>query len=196
MIKMIVTGLVLAGTMLSAGGDIASVVPVSEEPRTKSYAGIGLNTATVFSQYDDFIVEDDLSTFSNMGVTAFVGYDAYRDGMFDLAVEGRVGQSMWRERDNDVSTSFISVLLVPEINFNDRRFGIYGAIGITGLMLDTEYCNQTVTATTYGVGGEYRFNNDVSVFVDYMYNASNKDINYFGDGIDVDVATLGLKVSY
>ena len=201
--KKMITGLALASTMALAGGNYTEVVKVT--PWTGFYAGGSLTAnQTYLSGNADWFETTNLNKTA-YGIAGDVGYTFFNNGDIALSAEARAGTSL--SGDDFVETSYIAGYLKPEAVFNG--FSVYGLFGY-GELSYTETANAplveySVTADvdgfTWGLGTSYAFNENVSVFADYVVQpsldlvdiTSGDGVTINEDSIETDVISVGVN---
>ena len=169
-----------------AGGDIAPVEPVVEEPividNSAFYLGLGFGTASVNDDYTN--EEVDANTVM---LQAGYQYNEY------VALEGRYTFGFNTDYDDDFSSWGLYVKpMYPIGNFN-----IYALLGYGGVMLDSlEQGDAYESGFQWGLGAGYAFTEEVSVFVDYVSLYDDTGFDYRAQDVDVDSDTWTLGVSY
>jgi opacity protein-like surface antigen len=210
------------GTFAVAGGDIAPVEPVVEEPVVVESTGnfyLGLaygllggeiTTIETLSNGSTLRTSDHDDDYSEIMIQAGYNFNEY------IAVEGRYWFGMdetinWNDWDasltnHDTTIDAWGIYVKPQYSFD--AFKIYALLGygaadmtvdnIGGTGLD--YTSDSVDGFSWGLGAAYAFTENVSVFVDYVsiYNDDEDYTNSVGNNVNVDktIDTWNFGVTY
>jgi len=192
------SALAAMSTSLIAGGNVAVIAPVVEEPvvvdNSSFYVGLGLSA--VFAR--DSSVSLDFSTtpgqdrLGNVTLQAGYNFNEY------IAVEGRYTTSFTHE--DNIEMDGWSLFVKPQYPVTED-FNIYALLGFGGINLDS------VTATVvdvddtsfqWGLGASYDITESIAVFADYTNLANDMD-GYFYTSTDltqVDIDTFNVGLTY
>ena len=206
------------GTFAVAGGDIAPVEPVVEEPVIEStgqfYLGIGYG-------YFDQTMDDIATTQYGLvnietetdNVLLQVGYQFNEY----IAVEGRywiaAGDASWTISDsrigltNDYSGDYSSWgIYVKPMYPVTESFNIYALLGYASTSLDSDSNDNFYWDTdefSWGLGAEFGVTDNVFVFADYVNLGAPSSFDYHDNGniypdvdVDGDLYTFNVGVTY
>ena len=183
-----------------AGGDIAPVEPVVEAPvvidNSAFYLGLGFGSASV---NNDFTNEE----ISNNTVMLQAGYQYNQY----VALEGRYtfgfstgydpGNTRNASSDYDGDFSNWGVYVKPMYPIGD--FSIYALLGYGGVMLeDISNGDAYESGFQWGLGAQYAFMENITVFVDYvsLYDDTGFDYRAQLHNIDADTWTVGVSYRF
>ncbi len=206
--KKMITSIALASTMALAGGSyaqITEVTEVTEAPYTGFYAGgsVTANQTYLAGNADWFKTSNLNKTAYGIGLDA--GYTFFNNGDFAVSAEGRYGLSL--AGDDFVETSYVAGYLKPEVIFNGwSAYGLFGYGQVTYTeTVDAHLVKYSTTADvdgfTWGLGGSYAINSNVSVFADYVVQPTLDLVDIYGNGaisisednIETDVISVGVN---
>jgi len=207
-------------TFAIAGGDIAPVEPVIEEPIVEEstgafYLGLAYGWQTAENDYTAFLTHGSLS-----GVSDSVDYGSvmlqagYKFNDY-VAIEGRY----WIGLDKDTTIASTAVnaeldswgIYVKPMYPVTEEFTIYGLLGYADTSLDytinvgglvyTPYDNGgSVDGFSWGIGADYAFSENWSVFLDYVVLYDNdKDVVFEGvypGNVDTTIDSVNFGVTY
>lgn len=193
-----VSALAAMSSLVFAGGDIvepvATAVPVVEE-LSGFYAGLGI--AAVNTRDSDLSIEwfNSVERQDRLGnVTFLAGYNfnAY------IAVEGRYTTSF--THDEDIEMDGWSLFVKPQYPVSEDVV-LYALLGYGGVTLDGAKDLGVVdiddSSFQWGLGVDYRVTENVSLFADYTWLASDMDGAYAGrNSADVDAITMGVNYHF
>ena len=188
--------ILVSSSFVVAGGDfkdvepaVVPVVPMVEEDKSGFYAGLALAYNQTYS-IDNGLFDDSVRTQDQTGkIVGNFGYDFSEY----LAVEGRIGGSVFEEDYADVMT--YSIFLKPQYPLGEN-FKIYGLLGFGLAQVDgtdgdepahpTEVGQEIMDETSFqwGLGLSYSVNEDFSVFVDYTKLADDADVSTYTYGYE------------
>jgi len=197
------------GTFAVAGGDIAPVEPVVETPVVASaadagfYAGIayGLLGGDITETYPGGATLTDASDdFSEVMLQAGYKINPY------FALEGRywIGSSETIDYEylGAYNTSFDAwgIYAKPMYPVTDA-FDVYALLGYGEVDGDVNiaglaHLGDSVDGFQWGLGAAYSFNENVSVFVDYVSLYDDEDTNANGNNVDRTIDTWNFGVTY
>ena len=195
----VVSILALSG-LAFAGGDIAPVEPVVETPmvveKSPLYLGLGFGQAKV---NNDDTSEEFKST--TMLLQAGYQYNEY------IALEGRYtfglnmdyspGSTVSQSSDYNGDFSSWGLYVKPMYPIGD--FSLYALFGYGGLMLDELAGGDAYeSGFQWGVGADYAINDNISVFLDYVYLYDDTGFDYRArlDDVNSDTWTFGLSYKF
>jgi len=192
----LVSILTLSG-LAYAGGDIAPVVEepvVVMEDNSAFYLGLGFGTAAV---NDDFTSEE--ISANTVMLQAGYQYNEY------IAFEGRytfgfstdydAGNLAGLAAEYDGDFSSWGLYVKPMYPIGD--FSVYALLGYGGATLDDLSGGDAYeSGFQWGLGAQYAFTEELSVFVDYVSLYDDTGFDYTAQLDDVDSDTWTLGVSY
>ena len=195
----VVSILALSG-LAFAGGDIAPVEPVVETPmvveKSPLYLGLGFGQAKV---NNDDTSEEFKST--TMLLQAGYQYNEY------IALEGRYtfglnmdyspGSTVSQSSDYNGDFSSWGLYVKPMYPIGD--FSLYALFGYGGVMLDELAGGDAYeSGFQWGVGADYAINDNISVFLDYVYLYDDTGFDYRArlDDVNSDTWTFGLSYKF
>ncbi len=212
------------GTFAVAGGDIAPVEPVVEEPVVvESTGNFYLGLAYGYLN-DDVELTDNAGTMPGNNLGAGATYDLWDNDHSEImiqagynfneyiAVEGRYWFGISDDSIlNDAAESSVDawgIYVKPQYPvteaFNIYALLGYGAAEYSWTVNDANgwsntWSDDSVDGFSWGLGASYAFTDNVAVFVDYV-SIYNDDENYFNtvDDIDLDrtIDTWNFGVTY
>ncbi len=183
-----------------AGGDIAPVEPVVETPvvvedNSAFYLGLayGLVNYDLSTPKYDVDVDEDIDTFMFQAGYEFNQY---------VAVEGRY----WAGFNDigDIAGDFDTWGIYVKPQYPIGAFNLYALLGYASTTVEpdsgVDYID--VDGFSWGLGAEYKFAENLSVFVDYV-SMSDTDEDFKLDGhdiddglVDVDIQSINFGVTY
>ena len=200
-------------TFAIAGGDIAPVEPVVEtpyvEPSTGAFyvgAAYGWQNLTIDSVKDINgvpLLGDLDKNFGSIMVDAGYKFNPY------IAVEGRYWFGLsssnnlgWRsDLSNDITIDAWGLYVKPMYPVTDA-FNIYALLGYgsTDVTYDRPFggtlTSDSVDGFSWGLGADYAFTDNVSVFVDYVSLVDDERTNIGLDNANVSVESVNFGVNY
>jgi len=185
-------------TSLFAGGNVAVIAPVVEEPivvdNSSFYVGLGLSA--VFAR--DAAVSLDFSTAPGQDRLGNVTFQAGYNFNEYVAVEGRYTTSFTHE--TNIEMDGWSLFVKPQYPVTED-FNIYALLGFGGVNLDsvtTKIVDVDDTSFQWGLGASYDITENIDIFADYTNLANDMD-GYFYTSTDqtqVDVDTFNVGLTY
>ena len=176
-----------------AGGDVAPIVPVSEEVDNSSfYVGLGLSavsTRDAAVSLDFFNVVHGQDRLGNFSLFAGYNFNEY------IALEGRYTTTF---SDEDlVEMSGWSLFAKPQYPVTED-FSVYALLGFGGVTLDNvnaSTVNVDDSGFQWGIGASYLATENISVFIDYSSLANDMEGLYWNGAhdIDADASTIGVN---
>ncbi len=202
----IVSILTLSGLSYGGGGVAPAIVPVvpivvESEDESHFYVGLGFSGMSLRNDVSD-------EEFSTEGIMLQAGYQVNQY----VAIEGRYSHDItdveYDKGDtrnpnfDDYDTDFtnIAIYLKPMYTMDD--FTLYGLLGYGETeMTNLPYGGPRISADRvesgfqWGVGAAYNFNENISVFADYvnMHDDNEFDGRASNSNIVADAWTLGLS---
>ncbi len=195
---------VVASTMIMAGGDIAPVEPVIETPVVIEedtgafYLGLGYGyfdaelTSNIGLQQEN--AEADMDTILFQAGYEFNQY---------VAIEGRywLGVSDLDDAEGDYSTWGIYVK--PQYPVSEA-FNIYALLGYASTTLEPDNAAIEYLDTdsfSWGIGAEYKFTENVSLFLDYTDLGETDEFTFNGvdlstNSIEATIYTVNFGLTY
>jgi len=189
------------GTFAVAGGDIAPVEPVVEEPvvvestgnfylglaygymsATEDYASGAVTVNTVDESFDDIMLQ------------AGYNFNEY------IAVEGRywIGISDITVGTYDVDLDAWGIYVKPQYPVTDA-FNVYALLGYGSAEFDAPVASginqDTMDGFSWGLGASYAFTDNVSVFIDYV-NIYDDTTDFTGYSLDDTIDSWNFGVTY
>jgi len=198
--------ILLLSELSFAGGD---VLPVEEPVIVESsidesglYLGLGISAMKL---NNDFSKEE----FSSTGVTLQAGYQfnqyfavegRYTKNVGDLEYDhGNTNNPNYSDYPGDFSN--VAVYLKPMYSFDD--FSVYALLGYGEVTLtdlphpsSAGSVDRAEDGFQWGLGAQYTFMENVSVFVDYVKLYDDKGFDYRAQLADIDSDIWTLGVSY
>ena len=186
-------------TSLFAGGNVAVIAPVVEEPvvvdNSSFYIGLGLNAISARDaavSMDIFNGKVGQDRLGNILFQAGYNYNEY------IAVEGRYTTSITNE--DLVEMSGWSLFVKPQYPVTED-FNIYALLGFGGVTLDgvnNSGVDVDETGFQWGLGLSYDITESIAIFADYTNLANDMDGYYYTspDLIQVDVDAFNVGVTY
>ncbi|KYJ86969.1 outer membrane protein [Sulfurovum riftiae] len=199
-------------TFAIAGGDIAPMEPVVEEPVVVESTGnfyLGLAYGYLSDSTD---LTDNIGNISGLapGATTTLWDESYNDLMIQagynfneyIAIEGRYwfglgDTNLYNDGTYavDASVDAWGIYVKPQYPVTEA-FNIYALLGYGAAQYDfTESYGRwtnsvldddSVDGFSWGLGASYAFTDNVAVFVDYV-SIYNDDDNHFGTNFDINI---------
>jgi len=200
-------------TFAIAGGDIAPVEPVVETPYVEVSTGAfyvgaayGWQNLTIDSVKDINgvpLLGDLDKNFGSIMIDAGYKFNPY------IAVEGRYWFGLsssnnlgWRsDLSNDITVDAWGLYVKPMYPVTDA-FNIYALLGYgaTDVTYDRPFggtlTSDSVDGFSWGLGADYAFTDNVSVFVDYVSLVDDERTNIGFDNANVSVESVNFGVNY
>jgi len=166
-------------TAVYAGGDVAPIEEVVETPvvvdESAFYIGAGIGYTRGY-QYNRYIAVEGRYSF---------GFNTDYDA-------GNIVNPI-QVYDGDVSNW--GIYLKPMYPIGD--FSIYALLGYGGVMLeDISNGDAYESGFQWGLGAQYAFMENITVFVDYVSLYNDTGFDYVARYADVDVDTWTIGISY
>jgi len=194
------------GTFAVAGGDIAPVEPVVDEPVVIASTGnfyLGLAYGYMNATEDrelggtkwDNVIDD---SFDDIMIQAGYNFNDY------IAVEGRYwfGLSDTTITGTDVSLDTWGLYIKPQYPITNA-FNVYALLGYGSAKFDfskgnLQYNGDDMDGFSWGVGASYAFTDNVSLFVDYVniYNDNTDNVNGFTFDDTIDSWNFGVTYNF
>ena len=202
-------------TFALAGGDIAPVEPVIETPYVEPAVGgfylgaaYGWQNLTVDEPKDingvPYLFNDGLDeNFGSIMVDAGYKFNPY------IAVEGRYwfglsssqGLGWTTDIPSDITIDAWGIYAKPMYPVTDA-FNIYALLGYGAgdvtydRAIGGTYTSESVDGFSWGLGADYAFTDNVSVFVDYV-SLVDDERTYIGtDSVNISVESVNFGVNY
>ena len=198
-IKLSSVTMLILSSMAMAGGDIAPVEPIIDEPiiATPIVKSNGLYIGLGYSCMQMGLDTPDVDMRAMSSISGIIGYDV--NSYF--AIEGRYTKSLsdinyetWTiDEDRDWDMSSVGIYLKPKYAWN--KFGIYGLLGYGQVKLDNG-STHTENGLQYGVGVNVAATEKVDVYVDYRRLYDDTNFDGFAEGQDVAVNSFTVGVNY
>ncbi len=197
---------VALSTAAFAGGPVMAPVEIETyTPWTGAYVGGAIVAEqTYLDGYGSWFDETWDST-TKTGIQVNAGYTAFNNGQFMLSVEGRLGAS---ETSDIVETSWVALYAKPAVQLGDFNAYVLAGYGTVDFTTSYDYnygytdylISQTASVSdwTVGIGGEYSFTPQVSVFFDYVALPvfTVVDVDYYEEDLRSDVMSLGINYRF
>jgi opacity protein-like surface antigen len=188
------------GTFAVAGGDIAPVEPVVEEPVVVASTGnfyLGLAYGALDAEtelttnivgggsFTDTVIDD---SFSEIMIQAGYNFNEYIaiEGRYWFGMDETLNFSAWNPvlTNHDTTIDAWGIYVKPQYPVTEA-FKIYALLGYgaADLSIDNvnntglDYVSDSVDGFSWGLGASYAFTENVSVFVDYV-SIYDDDTNY------------------
>lgn len=190
--------ILLLSNVLYAGGDIAPVEPVVEAPvvmdNSAFYLGLGFGTASV---NDDFTNEEisanTVMLQAGYQYNQYVAFEGRYTFGFNTDYDPGTTSSLANAYDGDFSNWGLYVK--PMYPIGD--FTLYALLGYGGVMLDDLAGGDAYEdGFQWGLGADYAFTENISVFVDYVSLYDDTGFDYRAQDQDINSDTWTLGVSY
>jgi opacity protein-like surface antigen len=198
-------------TFAVAGGDIAPVEPevMVDTPMVVEdrgpYVGIAYGYQTIEIDRIDIVQGGTLLDEKFGSIMLDAGYK-FND---NIAIEGRYWFGLssnkglsWRSGiPSDISIDAWGIYVKPMYPVSPS-FDIYALLGYAGVDATYDIPNggnitsDTVNGFSWGIGGEYTFSNDWSLFVDYTSIINGEDGNIDAIRTEDSLTTLNIGVNY
>ena len=188
-------------TFAIAGGDIAPVEPVVETPMvieedtSAFYLGLGYGLVNYDLTVNGTLGDEDINTVMFQAGYEFNQY---------VAVEARY----WLGYDDigDVAGDYDTwgIYVKPQYPVSEA-FNVYALLGYASTSVEPDHGGVAYLDTdafSWGIGAEYKFTENVSIFLDYVSlgdSDENFDVNNIAlpDGtVDVDIQSVNFGVTY
>ena len=177
-----------------AGGDVVPVVPMyMDSDESSFYVGIGVSAVSARSSNSKGNIGGAKDGQDRLGnVTLLGGYNINRY----FAVEGRYTTSF---ADEDKHTmDGLSIYAKPQYPINEN-FSVYALLGYGSVKFDA--INDAIISVDdsgfqWGLGLNYEVANNMAIFIDYTFLASDMEGTYIGGSTEVDTDSLTVGVSY
>lgn len=191
----IIAAVGMMGTLAFAGGDIENVEMLQEETAGGFYAGLGItavNTRDADQSIEWFNSVEMQDRLGNFTFLAGYNFNAY------IAVEGRYTTSF--THDEAIEMDGWSLFVKPQYPVTED-FSVYALLGYGGVTLDgskkTGVVDVDDSTFQWGLGVDYKIMENISIFADYTWLASEMDGAYAGvDQADVDTFTIGVNYHF
>ena len=196
--------ILLASTFVVAGGSIAPIVveePVIVEEVDSSAFYVGLGYGNYQEDFDHPLTN---STDLDLNTVLFqVGfkYNKYiaLEGRYWLGV-GDLSVTKAGSQDQDLSGDYSAWGIYAKPMYPIDNFNIYALLGYASSSLDADNGDYwDADGFSWGVGAEYAFTEQVSVFVDYV-NLANKDDLEWNNNLaidaDISISTINFGLTY
>ena len=194
-------------TFALAGGDIAPVEPVVEYVEPAAVGGFYIGGAYAWqrllvegSAYGLKHIDDN---FGGIMIDAGYKFNPY------IALEGRYWFGLsssndlgWRTGLNSDVTIDAWGLYVKPMYPVSPAFDVYALLGYAGVDATYDIPNggsltsDTTNGFSWGIGGEYSFSNNWSLFADYVWIVDNEDGNLDHIRTENSLTTLNVGVNY
>jgi len=191
------SALAAISTSLIAGGNVAAIVPVVEEPvvvdNSSFYIGLGVSAVSARDaavSMDIFSTKDGQDRLGNATFQAGYNFNEY------IAVEGRYTTSFTHE--SNVEMDGWSLFVKPQYPVTED-FNIYALLGFGGVNIGTvteRVVNVDDTGFQWGLGASYDITENIAVFGDYTNLANDMDGIFYNGALQVDVDTFNVGVTY
>ena len=185
-------------TSLFAGGNVAVIAPVVEEPvivdNSSFYIGLGLSAVSA----RDSEVSLDFSTTPGQDRLGNVTFQAGYNFNEYVAVEGRYTTSFTHE--DNVEMDGWSLFVKPQYPVTED-LNIYALLGFGGVKLDSVTAlvvDVDDTTFQWGLGASYDITESIAIFADYTNLANDMDGYFYTslDQVQVDVDTFNVGLTY
>jgi len=198
-----ITLIVMMASVALFGSPANSKIAQIEEPiiveKTRDfYAGIGLNANETWGRdANENFTTYGSEEYTNLGLSLVLGYDAIRFDRADTYIEFRVGQSYWMEDSEDFTTSFVSILVKPTYNINNR-FGLYGLLGYTYVdwQDNSSDLSHSTGGLSIGLGAIVEVKENWYVSADYLLTATDTYSEYLQDNVNFSQVMVSLLYKF
>jgi len=191
-----------------AGGDIAPVEepvvvvePVIEDSGFYIGLGYGWQALTVDDTLDGYNYLDE--NFGSIMIDAGYKFNSY------VAVEGRYWFGLsssndlgWRnDIPSDITIDEWGIYVKPMYPVTDA-FDIYALLGYASADLTYDLASggsltsDSVDGFSWGLGAEYAFTDNLSMFIDYTSIVNEEEAIVAGDALDITVDNVNFGVNY
>ena len=197
-------------TFALAGGDIAPVEPVVETPYVEESTGAfyiggayGWQNLTIDGSALGTNYVDD--NFGSIMIDAGYKFNPY------IAVEGRYwfglsssqGLGWTTDLPSDITIDAWGLYVKPMYPVSDA-FNIYALLGYGSTdatydrALGGTYTSESLDGFSWGLGADYAFTDNVSVFVDYvsLINDESTSIGLFPADVSVESVNIGVNYTF
>jgi len=178
------------GTFAVAEGN---TVPMEESVNSSFYVGLALSAVSTRDadvSMDIFNVKAGQDRLGNITLQAGYNFNEY------VAVEGRYTTTF---SDEDlVEMDGWSLFVKPQYPVTEE-FNIYALLGFGGVTMDPvngSSVNVDDSGFQWGLGANYNFTENISVFFDYVSYASDMDGTYWNGALKADADAFNLGVTY
>ena len=189
------------GTFAVAGGDIAPVEPVVEEPvvvestgnfylgLAYGYANLNLTETTTTAPITSTEWVDD--SYNTIMLQAGYNFNEY------VAIEGRYWFGLDEDfgvLPNEVNIDTWGIYVKPQYPVTEA-FNVYALLGYANTDQGNAFEDTTLDGFSWGLGASYAFTENVSVFIDYV-NMYDDTENYVGYDDEYTIDTWNFGVTY
>ncbi len=185
-------------TAVYAGGDVAPIEEVVETPVVVDESAFYIGAGIGYTSFNNDFTSEEI-TSNTLMLQAGYQYNRY------IAVEGRYSFGFNTDYDAgnivnpiqvyDGDVSNWGIYLKPMYPIGD--FSIYALLGYGGVMLeDISNGDAYESGFQWGLGAQYAFMENITVFVDYVSLYNDTGFDYVARYADVDVDTWTIGISY
>jgi len=172
------------GTFAIAGGDIAPVEPVVEEPVVVESAGnFYLGLAYGYANLN--LTE----TTTTAPITSTEWVDDSYNGRYWFGLDEDFGVL-----PNEVNIDTWGIYVKPQYPVTEA-FNVYALLGYANTDQGNAFEDTTLDGFSWGLGASYAFTENVSVFIDYV-NMYDDTENYVGYDDEYTIDTWNFGVTY
>ena len=192
-------------TFAMAGGDIAPVeepVVVVEEP-VVSDAGFYLGLAYGWTEGEtEYVGGSDSQNYGSIMIDAGYKFNPY------IAIEGRYWFGLsssnalgWHSGvSSDTTIDSYGIYVKPMYPVTDA-FDIYALLGYGGTDISHDLdgggsLSTDASGFSWGLGAEYGFTDNVSMFIDYTDIINGENVSLLGNSLDLSVYNVNVGVNY